>query len=57
MNSQELPAVNEAFGLIMPPLTPLRVAALDLYQRGLNVFPLSKPREVHARASIYGPRI
>ena len=53
MNSQELPAVNEAFGLIVPPLTPLQVAALDLYQRGLNVFPVPRPHEVQAWAANY----
>jgi hypothetical protein len=53
MDSQELPAVHEAFELIAPPLTPLQTAAFDLYQRGLNVFPVPKPHEVQAWAAIY----
>ena len=53
MDSREIPVVNEAFGLIVPPLTPLQVAALDLYQRGLNVFPVPRPHEVQAWAANY----
>jgi hypothetical protein len=51
MDSQELPAVDKVFELITPPLTPLQTTAFDLYQRGLNVFPVPKPHEVQAWAA------